>query len=274
MRRIALGLEYEGTRYLGWQRQPQGGTVQDAVEAALGGIAGHAVQAHAAGRTDAGVHALGQVLHFDTPADRPLTAWVRGTNALLPGDISVRWAVPVAADFHARHAARGRSYLYLLLNRPQRPGVGRGRIGWHHRPLDVARMRTAATHLLGRQDFSSFRAAECQARSPVKEMRAVRIERAGDLVMFRFCADAFLHHMVRNLVGSLVRVGHGAASPDWIAELIAGRDRRLAAPTFAPDGLYLETVEYDAAAALPAPRPALPADLILGLCLAPGAGGA
>ncbi len=271
--RIALGVEYEGTRYCGWQRQPSGASVQDALEGALGGIAGHRLEAHAAGRTDAGVHALGQVLHFDTTADRPISAWVRGTNALLPRDICALWAQPVTEEFHARYRARGRSYLYLLLNRPQRPGVGMSRVGWHHRPLDVALMREAAQHLLGTHDFSAFRAAECQARSPVKDMREVSIRRQGDLVMFEFLADAFLHHMVRNLVGSLVRVGNGSAAPQWLAGVLGGRDRRAAAPTFAPDGLYLAGVHYDEAQGLPPPPRRLPEDLLLGLSGARGEAG-
>jgi len=250
--RIALGLEYDGAAFNGWQCQPGGNTVQDALEAALAAIAGEPLRVVCAGRTDAGVHALGQVVHFDTAAPRPDTAWVRGVNAHLPAAVAVRWAKPVPDDFHARFAARSRAYRYVLLNRPERPGLLSGRVGWCHRPLDVAVMRAAAACLVGEHDFSSFRAAECQAKSPVKTMLDFVIAREGDLVLFDCRADAFLHHMVRNLVGALVYVGMGRETPEGFARLLAARDRRLAPPTFAPDGLYLAAVEYDPAWGLPA----------------------
>jgi tRNA pseudouridine38-40 synthase len=252
--RFALGLEYDGTPYCGWQTQPGGCAVQDALDAALCEIAAAPVVSHCAGRTDAGVHALGQVVHFDTQARRPRSAWVRGVNTLLPRSIAVTWAREVSADFHARYAARGRAYVYLLLNRRERPGVFASQLGWHHHPLDVERMRDASRALLGSHDFSAFRAAECQARSPVKELRVAEISRHGDLVAFHFAADAFLHHMVRNLVGCLVKVGDGSRTPAWLSEVLEGRDRTRAAPTFAAAGLYLTAVEYDAGWGLP-PRP-------------------
>jgi tRNA pseudouridine38-40 synthase len=250
--RIALGVEYEGSAFRGWQTQPAGGTVQDALETALWRIAGVPINVVCAGRTDAGVHATGQVAHFDTNAERPLSAWVRGVNTFLPATVAVRWAQPVADDFHARFSAYGRRYRYVLINRPQRLGVWHGRAGWYHHPLDVDAMQQAADLLLGEHDFSAFRAADCQAKSPVKTVRQATVRRSGDLLVFDFEAGAFLHHMVRNLVGSLVYVGQGKHPPAWIAELLAAADRRLAAPTFAAAGLYLVGVRYEARWGLPA----------------------
>lgn len=249
--RIALGVEYDGSAFRGWQTQPGGGTVQDVLEAALSQIAGTPISVICAGRTDAGVHATAQVVHFDSSVERPLSAWVRGANAVLPPAVAVRWAQPVADDFHARFSAYGRRYRYLLLNRAQRPGVGHGRVAWYHHSLSVEAMQAAAALLLGQHDFSAFRAAECQARSPVRTLRQATVQRSGDLLMFDFEADAFLHHMVRNLVGSLVYVGQGKHPPQWMAELLASRDRRLAAPTFAAAGLYLVGVQYAAEWGLP-----------------------
>lgn len=243
-RRIALGLEYDGRRFLGWQTQAVGRTVQGVVEAALAVIAGHPVSLICAGRTDTGVHATCQVAHFDTPADRPLSAWIRGVNAHLPEDVAVVWAREMDGAFHARFSARGRRYRYLLLNRPQRPGLQSGRVGWFHGPLDVAAMAKAAALLRGEHDFSAFRAAECQAKSPVKTLHEAAVVRAGDLIVLDFAANGFLHHMIRNLVGSLVYVGKGSHPPEWMSTLLAGRDRRRAAPTFSPAGLYFSGVDY------------------------------
>lgn len=251
--RIALGVEYDGSAFRGWQTQPGGGTVQDALEAALEQIAGEQVQVVCAGRTDAGVHAAGQVVHFDPPVQRPLTAWVRGVNTFLPAAIAVRWAHPVENDFHARFSAFGRCYRYVLINRPQRTGVWHGRAGWDHHPLDVEQMQRGASLLLGEHDFSAFRAADCQARSPVKTVRRAAVRRSGDVIVFDFEASAFLHHMVRNLVGSLVYVGQGKHSPEWISTLLASGDRRLAAPTFSAAGLYLVEVKYEPRWGLPVP---------------------
>lgn len=249
--RVALGVEYDGSAFRGWQIQPGGGTVQDALQTALSQIAGVPMDVVCAGRTDAGVHATGQVVHFDTLVERPLSAWVRGVNTFLPSSVAVRWAQPVNDDFHARFSACGRCYRYLLINRPQRPGVWHGRAGWYHHPLDVERMQQAAAVLLGEHDFSAFRAADCQAKSPLKLMRRAGVRRQGDLVIFDFEAGAFLHHMVRNLVGSLVYIGQGKHPPAWMAQLLAGADRRLAAPTFPADGLYLVGVNYESRWGLP-----------------------
>jgi tRNA pseudouridine38-40 synthase len=249
--RIALGVEYDGSGYNGWQSQPDVPNVQDALQAALGGIAGEDISVVAAGRTDTGVHALEQVVHFDTLVDRPLSAWVRGTNALLPKDIAVLWAHPVPEDFHARFSAQARSYQYVLVNRPSRSAVHQGKVGWFHLPLDVAAMREAATYLLGEHDFSAFRASECQARTPVKNLAQLEILQQGETIIFNLTANAFLHHMVRNIVGCLLYVGKGRYPPPWLGEILAVRDRKLAAPTFAPDGLYLRHITYDRKWGLP-----------------------
>ena len=262
--RIALGIEYAGTPFNGWQSQPDGRGVQDVLESALAAIAGESVRAAAAGRTDAGVHAAMQVVHFDTTAARPASAWVRGTNSGLPPEIAVQWAQPVADEFHARFAAQARHYTYLLANCPVRPAILAGRIGWYHRRLDVAAMRDGAAALIGTHDFSAFRAAMCQARSPVKTLARAEVTAQGECIRFEFSANAFLHHMIRNIVGALIRVGVGNAPPAWIGELLAGRDRTRAAATFAAAGLYLTGADYDPQWQLPGTRarvqlPLLPA---------------
>lgn len=251
--RLALGLEYCGTAFRGWQSQPGGATVQDALERALAVIADQRVGVICAGRTDAGVHASQQVVHFDAPVERPLTAWVRGVNAHLPDGVAVRWAQPVGDDFHARFSARGRRYRYLLLNRPQRLGLWQGRAGWFHGPLDLAAMRDGAARLLGEHDFSAFRAAECQAKTPVKTLSRAEVRQFGNLVVFDFAATAFLHHMVRNLVGTLVYIGKGAHPAGWVDELLQMKDRKLAAPTFSADGLYFRGPVYEPQWGLPDP---------------------
>ena len=255
--KIAIGIEYDGSQFHGWQSQPSGDTVQDRLERALASIAGEQVRVAAAGRTDAGVHAVAQVAHFETTALRPDSAWVRGVNALLPQAIAVQWAVAVAEDFHARYSAASRTYRYVLYNHPVRPALHHGRVGWFHLPLDAAAMRAAASHLSGEHDFSAFRSSECQAKSPVRTLRAWAIEQRGAHLRFEFTANAFLHHMVRNIVGSLVYVGNGKHPPGWLAEVLASRDRSQAAPTFSPDGLYLAAVEYAPAWKLPAFAPRL-----------------
>jgi tRNA pseudouridine38-40 synthase len=252
MVRIALGLEYDGGAFCGWQSQPEGCGIQDALEQALAGIAAERVRAITAGRTDTGVHALHQVVHFDTFSVRPETAWVRGVNALLPESVGVLWAREVPEDFHARFSAFERRYQYRLLNRPVRPALSTGKVGWFHHPLDVGAMAQAAAYLIGEHDFSAFRAAECQAKSPVKNLRRLDIRREGDLIRFDLAAGAFLHHMVRNIIGCLVYVGKGKHPPEWMGQLLESRDRRLAAPTFSPDGLYLAGVGYDPKWGLPA----------------------
>ena len=243
--RIALGIEYDGGAFCGWQTQAAGCAVQDRLEAALAQIAGNRIGTICAGRTDAGVHALGQVAHFDTTVERPLTAWVRGTNALTPSALVVTWAKVVSEAFHARYSAHERCYRYVLLNRAVRPAADQCRVGWFHLPLDDARMRRAAEALIGEHDFSAFRSSECQARSPVRHVKRIAIERRGDYVIFEITANAFLHHMVRNVVGCLVYVGSGRRPPDWLAEVLRGRNRAVAAPTFAASGLYLVRVAYD-----------------------------
>lgn len=250
--RLALGLEYDGAAFRGWQTQPGGNTLQDSLETALAQVAAHPVATVCAGRTDAGVHATGQVVHFDTSAQRPLSAWVRGVNAHLPAAMAVRWACCVPDDFHARFSARARTYQYWLLVDPVRPALLARRVGWVFRPLDLEAMQAATPLLEGTHDFSAFRAAECQAASPVRSLHACRVEQRGRLIRFEFRANAFLHHMVRNLVGSLVYVGLRRQPPEWIGDVLAARERHRAAPTFAAAGLYLSAVEYDAALALPA----------------------
>lgn len=250
--RIAIGVTYDGSSFDGWQSQSSGNTVQDHLEAALAAIAGTFVRVAAAGRTDAGVHATGQVAHFDAEVERPLSAWVRGTNAHLPEAIAVQWAHPVSPAFHARFSASARTYRYVLYNDAVRPSLLARHVGWFHLPLDERVMREAAQALLGTHDFSAFRAAECQARTPVRTVHEIGVSRRGRYVLFDIAADAFLHHMVRNVVGALVHVGKGKAAPQWIAELLATRDRARAAPTFSPRGLYLSAVEYPPSWQLPA----------------------
>jgi len=249
--RIALALEYDGSRFLGWQTQPGGGTVQDTLEAALATVAGERIQLTCAGRTDRGVHALEQVVHFDVDAQRPAGAWVRGVNALLPESLAVQWSREVPAEFHARYAARARTYRYVLVNRAVRPALAARHAGWFHLPLDVAAMRAAARHLRGEHDFSAFRSAECQAKTPVRTLLGLDIEAVGERIDFVLRANAFLHHMVRNIVGTLVYVGKGKHPPAWAGEVLESRERARAAPTFAAEGLYLERVEYEARWGLP-----------------------
>lgn len=253
--KIAIGIEYDGSRFHGWQSQPSGDTVQDRLEGALACIAGERVRLAAAGRTDAGVHAMAQVAHFETAAERPASAWVRGVNTLLPHAVAVQWSVPVADDFHARYSAISRTYRYVLYNHAVRPALHHGRVGWFHLPLDPVAMRAAAAHLAGEHDFSAFRSSECQAKTPVRTLRSWAIERRGAHLSFEFTANGFLHHMVRNIIGCLVYVGKGKHPPGWLGEVLASRDRRQAAPTFSPHGLYLAAVEYAPGWKLPAFSP-------------------
>lgn len=246
LQRIALGLEYCGKEWLGWQSQPCGRTVQDRLESALEKIVQAPVSVICAGRTDTGVHARHQVVHFETPQTRPLSAWVRGTNSHLPDSIAVLWAKAVPDEFHARFSARGRRYRYLLMNRPQKPGLLSGKVGWYHRPLDLQKMQLAARSLLGTHDFSAFRAAQCQAKSPIKTLLAANLSQRGEVISFEFAADAFLHHMIRNLVGTLVYIGAGREPVTWINHLLQQGNRQQAAPTFAPDGLYFLGPHYEA----------------------------
>jgi tRNA pseudouridine38-40 synthase len=249
--RLAFGVSYRGRGYQGWQSQPGGQTVQDRLELALSQFADRPVRVVCAGRTDAGVHGLNQVVHADVDVHRESFSWVRGTCRYLPADIAVQWWRPVAAAFHARNSAIGRRYVYLLLESPVRPALEAGLAGWVFRPLDGAAMQAAATLLLGEHDFSAFRAAECQAASPVKHLRAINVYRRGAYWRFEFDASAFLHHMVRSIMGCLVAVGAGTRRPQWVAQVLASGDRSLAAPTFAPDGLYFSGPYYDARHAIP-----------------------
>jgi tRNA pseudouridine38-40 synthase len=255
LKRIALGVQYDGTAWNGYQKQRDRHTVQDQLEMALHEFARVELGTTCAGRTDTGVHALEQVVHFDTSLTRPMASWVRGVNAFLPPSIALRWASPVAQDqereFHARFSARARTYHYVLYNNPIRSPLLVGRAGWVFRPLDLERMREAARHLIGSHDFSAFRSSQCQAKSPVRQMHSVSIERRGEAIVFTICANAFLHHMVRNLIGSLIYVGSGRHAPSWLGEVLAGRDRHDAAPTFMPDGLYLGKIDYDPKWGLP-----------------------
>ncbi|MCW5260817.1 tRNA pseudouridine(38-40) synthase TruA [Verminephrobacter eiseniae] len=261
--RMALGISYNGQAYCGWQSQPSVRTVQDALEAALGRFATHPVSTLCAGRTDAGVHGLMQVVHFDTPLDRPAASWVRGTNGFLPADIAVQWAQVVPDSFHARASALARRYAYVLLQSPVRPSVESGRVGWVCHRLDHDAMQQAADYLVGEHDFSAFRASTCQAPSPVKTLRRIGISCRGQSPphpalgwspcywRFEFVANAFLHHMIRNIMGCLVAIGQGKQSPQWMQQLLRARSRAAAAPTFAPDGLYFLGPVYAAGWGLP-----------------------
>jgi tRNA pseudouridine38-40 synthase len=256
-RRVALGLSYDGSRYQGWQSQPGGRTVQDCLEAALSAFAAQPVHTVCAGRTDAGVHAFNQVVHLDAPVQREPFSWVRGTNRYLGADIAVQWCRPVPGHFHARGAAWGRRYRYLLLESPVRPALESGRCGWVFRPLQAERMTEAAACLIGEHDFSAFRSSACQSPTPVKTLRSIRIERHGNYWRFDFDGSAFLHHMVRNIMGCLVAIGSGARPPGWMAEVLASRNREVAAPTFAPDGLYFVGPYYDPVHGIPDHTPAM-----------------
>ncbi len=249
--RIALGLSYSGTAYEGWQSQLSGQTVQDRLEAALARFAAQPIRTLCAGRTDAGVHALMQVVHFDTPLERELASWVRGVNAFLPADIAVQWSQRMPDDFHCRGSAISRRYAYVLLESPVRPSVEAGRVGWVYRPLNIESMQQATQHLLGEHDFSSFRAAQCQARSPIKYLQRIEISRRGPYWRFEFEANAFLHHMIRNIMGCLVAVGQNLQPPDWLKEVLAAQNRNAAAPTFSPDGLYFLGPRYEGHHGLP-----------------------
>jgi tRNA pseudouridine38-40 synthase len=250
--RIALGIEYDGTDFLGWQRLSHGRSVQAAIEAALSFVAAHPVDVTCAGRTDAGVHARCQVVHFDSNAVRSERGWALGANSHLPPSIAVLWARPVADDFHARYGARARRYRYLILNRPIRPALDARRVAWERVPLDIGAMHRAAQALIGEHDFTAFRTVACQARSPSRNVREIAIARDGDEISIEIEANAFLHHMVRNIVGSLLPIGRGEQPESWLAELLAGRDRAKAGPTAPAAGLTFIGPRYPADWNLPA----------------------
>ncbi len=255
-RRLALGLSYRGQAYLGWQSQRGGRTVQDVLEKALSAFADQPVRTVCAGRTDTGVHALNQVVHIDTSLERDLFSWARGSNRYLPADVAVQWCQLVEPGFHARNSARGRRYRYIVLESAVRPSLEQGLVGWSFRPLDGAAMQEAAALLIGEHDFSSFRSSECQSPTPVKTLRAVEVRQRGRYWFFDFDANAFLHHMVRNLMGCLLAVGSGQRPAAWMAQVLAAHNRDAAAPTFAPDGLYFLGPYYDPALGIPQQVPA------------------
>lgn len=243
--RLAMGIEYDGSAFHGWQLQRSGvRTVQQALEQALSQVANHPVRVFCAGRTDTGVHGEGQVIHFDTPSQRPMRGWLLGTNVNLPDDVNVNWVCQVPESFHARFSAISRSYRYHILNRPTRSAIWRDRAVWIHHPLDAAAMQEAAAHLLGTHDFSSYRAVGCQAKSPVRTVTALAVERIDEQVVIEIAANAFLHHMVRNIAGVLIAVGKGEQPSDWSRQVLALRDRTLGGVTAPPQGLYLTGVGY------------------------------
>jgi len=254
---MALGVSYNGGAFEGWQSQLSGRTVQDQLERALALFSAlDKVTTLCAGRTDSGVHGLMQVVHFDTPLQRTEIAWMRGTNRYLPDTVAVQWARPVPRAFHARGSARSRRYAYVLLASPVRPSVDTGQVGWVFRPLDLHAMRAAAEMLVGEHDFTSFRASSCQALSPVKQMLKVNIHQRGAYWRFEFEASAFLHHMIRNIMGCLIAIGTGSQPVGWMAEVLAARSRDAAAPTFSPNGLYFLGPVYDPQWNLPTETPA------------------
>lgn len=255
MPRIALGLEYDGTAFSGWQRQAHAASVQAAVERAVSRIADAPVMVTCAGRTDAGVHATGQVVHFDCDRERPERAWVRGVNSHLPPSVGVRWAARPGAEFHARFSATARRYRYVLLSDPLRPVLRRDRVAWTWKPLRLEPMQAASGCLLGEHDFSAFRAVACQAKHPVRTIHELSVTRQGDCLVLEIEANAFLHHMVRNIAGALLAVGAGERPVDWVAEILAGRDRTRAGITAPPGGLYLTAVRYPEHFHLPRPAP-------------------
>ena len=252
-RRWALGVEYDGAHHCGWQQQPGLRTVEGDLTEAVGHVADHAVALSCGGRTDAGVHALGQVVHFDTTAVRSSRAWTLGINAHLGRHLSIAWARPVPDFFHARFTALRRHYRYTILNRSARSALHAGRVTWVQAPLDIGAMQAGGAHLLGEHDFSAFRAAECQSRSPVRRLDSLQVSRERDLVHIDVSANAFLHHMVRNIAGLLIEVGRGARPPEAVERLLRGRDRRANAPTAPPEGLCLRAIDYPAAFRLPHP---------------------
>jgi tRNA pseudouridine38-40 synthase len=251
--KIALGLEYAGTRYSGWQRQKHAGSIQQFLEEALSRVADQTITVQCAGRTDAGVHALHQVVHFETGVTREMRSWVLGGNVNLPQDISILWARPVPEEFHARFSAAGRSYRYIILNRPARPGIYSHRVTWECRTLDERRMQAAAKCLIGEHDFTSYRAVDCQSNTPVRNVRQLDVARDGDMVIIDIEANAFLHHMVRNIAGVLMEIGMGKAPVRWSQQVLEAKDRTLGGVTAAPDGLYLVNVTYPEKFDIPVP---------------------
>jgi tRNA pseudouridine38-40 synthase len=267
--RIAIGVEYDGAELFGWQTQKDGASVQDALERALSAVADERVSVTGAGRTDSGVHATGQVAHFDTSARRNDRAWVLGANTRLPPGIALRWAREAPEGFHARFSARARSYSYLLINREARSALWRHRAWWVRRPLDAERMHSAGQAVVGEHDFSAFRAAECQSKSATRRIERLGVTRHGEFLRVDVTANAFLHHMVRNLVGTLAAVGRGDRPAHWVTEILQGRNRALGGATAPAAGLYLVHVDYGEL--LETPPPERPGPLSVALLARPQA---
>ena len=251
-----LGVSYNGQAYQGWQSQLSRQTAQDQLELALGKFAGQRISTLCAGRTDAGVHGLMQVVHFDTLLERATSSWVRGTNGFLPRDMAVEWAQVMPQEFHCRASALSRRYAYIVMESPVRPSLDLGRVGWSFRPLNLLAMRAAALHLLGEHDFTSFRASACQALTPVKTLQRLDISQRGAYWRFEFEANAFLHHMIRNIMGCLIAVGYHKHPPEWVKGVLLARNRDAAAPTYSPDGLYFLGPRYAPHWGLPERTPA------------------
>ena len=252
--KIALGIEYAGCNYYGWQRQAISPTIQELLESALSEIADENIAVHCAGRTDTGVHAIQQVVHFDTTSSREPRSWILGTNTKLPKDIAVTWALNVDDDFHARFSAERRTYQYLILNRQSRPAIFNGLVSWECRPLDYSKMNQASKCLIGEHDFNSFRAVACQAKSPVRTVYNLELKKLDDWFILTICANAFLHHMVRNIAGVLMAFGYGKEEINWAEEVLLAKDRTLGGVTAPPDGLYLSDVQYPERFAIPSPK--------------------
>lgn len=265
-RRFAAVVEYDGTGYAGWQSQVHSNSIQDAVQGAISFVAGHAVEVVCAGRTDAGVHAVGQVVHFDTDAERTSRAWVLGANGRLPRSIALQWAGAVGAGFHARHSALRRTYRYCILNRSARSALAHSRSAWIHRPIDAEAMHRAAQVLLGEHDFSAFRSTQCQSATPLRRIESAKVRRDGDFVWIELTANAYLHHMVRNIAGTLLETHRQADAAGAMAGVLASRDRRNAGMTAPAEGLYLWRVDYPPAFEIPASGRVMacgrPADLV------------
>lgn len=260
--RIAIGIDFNGRAYRGWQTQQPGvKSVQETLERAIARVADHSVIVHAAGRTDAGVHAAGMIAHFDTDALRPARSWMLGVNTHLPDDIALRWVTPVSDDFHARFKAVARRYRYVIYNHAFRSSLLAGMVTWHYHALDLARMQAAARHLVGAHDFTSFRAVACQAPKPVRHVHFLELRQKGPFIVLDIQADGFLHHMVRNIAGVLMAIGQGKAEPGWAAEVLAARDRTLGGVTAPPEGLYFVDALYPEQFLLPRDNPPGPAFL-------------
>lgn len=253
--RVALMVEYDGSQYHGWQAQTGLRTIQHMLEQALSRVASHDIEVVCAGRTDTGVHATGQIIHFESEKERTIRAWIHGANTYLPKDICVKWGGEVAESFHARYSALSRRYRYVIFNSSIRPALLRGNVTWQYRPLDAVIMHEAGQCLLGEQDFTSFRSVECQSKTPMRHVHDCRVERMGDFVFIEIMANAFLHHMVRNIAGVLMAVGSGRKPLSWVEEVLLAKDRRMGAETAPPYGLYLVAVEYPEEYGIEKPQP-------------------